>query len=109
MLAAAPTGHLPLLSAASLGERAPLLALLPRRYSPSPRPLPAPPAPPQQGEQQEPVASSASSPKRLAEPRRRPQADAAMALGDDWKVIPHQSLMDDLRGRYGDSSVTLEY
>ena len=37
------------------------------------------------------------------------EADAAMALGDDWKVIPHQSLMDDLRGRYGDSSVTLEY
>ncbi|HAV68096.1 MAG TPA: DNA polymerase III subunit alpha, partial [Alcanivorax sp.] len=34
------------------------------------------------------------------------EADAAMALGDDWKVIPHQSLMDDLRGRYGDSSVT---
>ncbi|HBY48423.1 MAG TPA: DNA polymerase III subunit alpha, partial [Alcanivorax sp.] len=25
------------------------------------------------------------------------EADAAMALGDDWKVIPHQSLMDDLR------------
>ncbi len=37
------------------------------------------------------------------------EADAAMALGDDWKVIPHQSLMDDLRGRYGDKAVTLEY
>ena len=37
------------------------------------------------------------------------EADAALFLGDDWRVIPHESLVDDLRGRYGDKAVTLEY
>ena len=37
------------------------------------------------------------------------EADVAMFLGDDWRVIPHESLVDDLRGRYGDKAVTLEY
>lgn len=37
------------------------------------------------------------------------EADAALFLGEDWRVIPHESLVDDLRGRYGDGAVTLEY
>tara|TARA_R110001606_G_scaffold13274_3_gene57891 strand:+ start:1069 stop:4584 length:3516 start_codon:yes stop_codon:yes gene_type:complete len=37
------------------------------------------------------------------------EADALMALGDDWKVIPDESLVDDLRGRFGDKAVVVEY
>jgi DNA polymerase III subunit alpha len=37
------------------------------------------------------------------------EADVAMSLGDEWKISPHEALVDELRNRFGETSVQLEY
>ena len=38
-----------------------------------------------------------------------PLGSGQMQLGDDWRVAPEEALLEDLRGRFGSQSVTLQY
>src|SRR5690606_41116793 len=40
---------------------------------------------------------------------RHPEGRGMLWLGDEWRVNPEQALLDDLRNRFGDQAVAVEY